>query len=167
VVLAEMLCGGPMYTGETVSETLAAVIMKDPDLARLPPTVPANVRRLLRRCLDKDPHRRLRDIGEARVVLEEPNLWIVFHTAPWLLKKLWLLVDRSDSQALMSALPHEHRLQLAALYTLQHGLTRNTQFRRGYDHGHIFWWRLLHDARPQLIINANLPWCEKEARRSP
>jgi len=58
----------------------------------------------------------------------------------------------------MPALPHEHRLQLAALYTLQHGLTRNTQFRRGYDHGHILWWRLLHDARPQFIIDADLPW---------
>src|SRR5262249_43066437 len=57
----------------------------------------------------------------------------------------------------MPALPHQHRLQVAALYTLQHGLTRNTQFRCGDDHGHVLWWCLLHDARPQFIIDANLP----------
>jgi hypothetical protein len=54
-------------------------------------------------------------------------------------------------------MPHENRLQLAALYTLHHGLTRNTEFCCGYDHGHVLWWRLLHDARPQFIIDANLP----------
>src|SRR5262249_8018654 len=84
--------------------------------------------------------------------------WIVFHTAPWLLKKLWLLVDHSDSQAFVPALSHKHRFQLAALYTLQHRLTRNTQFRCGYDHGHILGWRLLHDARPQFLSDADLPW---------
>src|SRR3954453_915080 len=83
--------------------------------------------------------------------------WIVFHTAPWLLKKLWLLIDHFDSQALMPSLPHEHRLQLAALYTLQHSLTRNTQFCCGYDHGYVLRRRLRHDARPQFIVDANLP----------
>jgi len=47
------------------------------------------------------------------------DFWIVFHTAPWLLKKLWLLIDHFDSQALTPALPHENRFELAALYTLQ------------------------------------------------
>src|SRR5690242_11482787 len=43
--------------------------------------------------------------------------WIVFHTAPWLLKKLWLLIDHFDSQAFTPALSHQYSLQFAALYT--------------------------------------------------
>src|SRR5688572_13683368 len=62
VVILEMLTGRQMYSEETASETLAAVIMKEPDLAGLPETTPAGIRNLLRRCLHKDPMRRLRDI---------------------------------------------------------------------------------------------------------
>ena len=69
VVLAEMLTGRAMYPGETVSEVLAAVIMKQPEI---PPSVPANVRVLLCRCLEKDPHFRLQAIGEARIALARP-----------------------------------------------------------------------------------------------
>ena len=71
VVLYEMLTGGQMYCGETASETMAAVIMKEPDLAVLPAAVPPPIRRLLKRCLTKDPRNRLRDIGEARIAIEE------------------------------------------------------------------------------------------------
>jgi Tol biopolymer transport system component len=70
VVLAEMLTGRLLYTGETVSETLAAVLLKEPDFAGLP-QIPATLRRLLDRCLNKDPQRRLRDIGEARIAIED------------------------------------------------------------------------------------------------
>ena len=66
-------------------------------------------------------------------------------------------IDHFDSQAFTPALPHQNSFQLAALYTLQHRLPRNAQFRGGYDHGHILRWRLLHDARPQFIVDANLP----------
>ncbi len=51
--------------------TLAAVIMKEPDWEKLPPSVPAAIQKLLRRCLDKDPKRRLQAIGEARIAIEE------------------------------------------------------------------------------------------------
>ena len=71
VVLTEMLTSRPMYTGETVSETLASVIKDEPDFDGLPRETPIPIRRLLRRCLDKDQHRRLRDIGEARIAIEE------------------------------------------------------------------------------------------------
>jgi Tol biopolymer transport system component/tRNA A-37 threonylcarbamoyl transferase component Bud32 len=71
VVLYEMLCGRAMYTGETISEILARVIEREPDLTALPPETPRRLRDLLRRCLVKDPRNRLRDIGEARVALEE------------------------------------------------------------------------------------------------
>ena len=69
VVLYEMLTGRAMFEGETVSEVLAAVIMREPDLASLPPSVPAYVRQLIGRCLVRDPKLRLRDIGEARLAL--------------------------------------------------------------------------------------------------
>ena len=71
VVLYEMLTGKMLYTGETASETLAAVIMKDPDLGALPAGTPPPIRHLLRRCLEKDPKRRLQAIGEARLVIED------------------------------------------------------------------------------------------------
>ena len=70
VVLVEMLTGRAMYTGETVSETLAAVIKDQPDLTSLPASTPSAVRRLISRCLDKDPRRRLQAIGEARIAID-------------------------------------------------------------------------------------------------
>jgi len=73
VVLVEMLTGRSMFSCETVSETLAAVMMTEPDVSALPP-LPAGVRTLIRRCLTKDPRKRLRDIGEARVLLDEREL---------------------------------------------------------------------------------------------
>ena len=70
-VLFEMLTGRAAFAGETVSDTIARVLEREPDWERLPSTTPANVRRLLRRCLEKDPKQRLRDIGDARVDLDE------------------------------------------------------------------------------------------------
>jgi eukaryotic-like serine/threonine-protein kinase len=71
VVLFEMLSGKKAFEGETVSDVLAAVIMKDPDFSALPETTPPSIQRLIRRCLNKDPKQRLRDIGEARITIEE------------------------------------------------------------------------------------------------
>ncbi|MGB9067203.1 MAG: protein kinase [Candidatus Acidiferrales bacterium] len=70
-VLYEMLAGKMTFSGETVTDTLAAVIMKDPDWSQLPAATPIRVRVLLQRCLQKDPKQRLRDIGDARIALEE------------------------------------------------------------------------------------------------
>lgn len=70
VVLFEMLSGQRLFTGETVSETLAAVIKDEPDWDTLPADTPPLVTELLRRCLEKDPRRRLQSIGEARIALE-------------------------------------------------------------------------------------------------
>src|SRR5215470_4111880 len=71
VVLYEMLTGRRLFSGETASETIAAVMMKDPDWTALPANNPARVLGLLRRCLTKEPRSRLRDIGEARIAIEE------------------------------------------------------------------------------------------------
>jgi eukaryotic-like serine/threonine-protein kinase len=71
VVLFEMLTGKQLFTGETVSDTLAAVLRSDVDWTLLPGDTPPGVRSLLRRCLTKDRKERLRDIGEARIAISE------------------------------------------------------------------------------------------------
>jgi len=71
VVLYEMLSGKHMFDEPTTSETLAAVLKSDIKLDSLPASTPATVRRLLERCLDRDRRQRLRDIGEARIVIEQ------------------------------------------------------------------------------------------------
>jgi serine/threonine protein kinase/Tol biopolymer transport system component len=68
-VLYEMLAGRRPFVGETLSDTLAAVLTHDPDLSALPSTTPPAVRTLLARCLQRDVKLRLRDIGEARIAL--------------------------------------------------------------------------------------------------
>ncbi len=69
VVLFEMLTGTRLFAGETVSDTLAAVLKTDPDWSLLPADTPLRLRQLLRRCLTRDPRARLRDIGDARLDL--------------------------------------------------------------------------------------------------
>ena len=73
VVLFEMLTGERLFKGETVSDVLAAVLTRDPDLGHLPLATPTAARQVLRRCLERDPRKRLRDIGEARLVLDVPR----------------------------------------------------------------------------------------------
>jgi serine/threonine protein kinase len=72
VVLFEMLAGGRLFEADSVVETIGLVTTRDPDWNRLPATTPPRVRELLARCLDRDPRTRLRDIGEARVLLSGP-----------------------------------------------------------------------------------------------
>jgi TolB-like protein len=66
-VLYEMLTGRAAFPGETISDIIAATLGRDPEWRALPANTPGSVRRLLQRCLEKDPTRRLRDIGEARI----------------------------------------------------------------------------------------------------
>jgi hypothetical protein len=70
-VLFECLTGRLAFEGETVSDTIAKILEREVDWARLPHSTPPRVRELLQRCLEKDSRRRLRDIGEARLALEE------------------------------------------------------------------------------------------------
>lgn len=69
-VLYEMLTRKQAFAGETISDTLAAVIRAEPDWSVIPQDVSRSIVQLLRRCLTKDPNQRLRDIGEARIALE-------------------------------------------------------------------------------------------------
>ena len=70
VVLFEMLTGKRLFQGETVSDTLAAVLRDPVDFGKLPPSTPPSVRVLLERCLERDPKQRLQAIGESRIALE-------------------------------------------------------------------------------------------------
>jgi len=70
-VLYEVLTGKVAFRGESVTDTLAAVIKEEPDWSLLPAATPIRVRVLLQRCLQKDAKQRLRDIGHARISLDE------------------------------------------------------------------------------------------------
>jgi serine/threonine-protein kinase len=70
-VVFEMLARCRPFPGETTTEVIAAALEREPDLAKLPAATPRSLRRLLSRCLQKNPARRLRDIGDARLDLEE------------------------------------------------------------------------------------------------
>ncbi len=70
-VLYECLTGALLFDGESTTDVLAKIVMQEPDLDRLPPATPPFLKRLLRRCLDKEPRRRLRDAGELRVAIEK------------------------------------------------------------------------------------------------
>ncbi|HTW22927.1 MAG TPA: protein kinase [Candidatus Baltobacteraceae bacterium] len=70
-VLYEMLTGKMAFPGETVTDTLAAVIRADPDWSQLPRATPTPVQTLLQRCLQKDPKQRIQAIGDARISIDE------------------------------------------------------------------------------------------------
>ncbi len=70
-VLFEMLSGASAFGRETVTDTIAAVVSAEPDWRRLPPDTPDVIRRLIARCLQKDPKRRLHDIADARIEIDD------------------------------------------------------------------------------------------------
>jgi Tol biopolymer transport system component len=69
-VLYEMLTGRVTFAGETVSDSIARILERDPDWSALPPTTPTSIRRLLLRCLAKDPDKRLRHMGDVRMEID-------------------------------------------------------------------------------------------------
>jgi eukaryotic-like serine/threonine-protein kinase len=73
-VVYEMLTGRRAFDAPTVSDTIVAVLDREPDWRALPKDMPAHVHRLLRRCLEKESRRRLRDIGDARLELEDAHV---------------------------------------------------------------------------------------------
>ncbi len=72
-VLYECLTGKQTFEGETVSDLIASILKGEIDWSALPAETPLRVREMLRRCLERDPRQRLRDIGEARLILEQPH----------------------------------------------------------------------------------------------
>jgi hypothetical protein len=70
-LLFECLTGKLVFTGETVTDTLSAILQNDPDWSALPDKTPRRIRELLERCLEKNPRNRLHDIGDARIDLDK------------------------------------------------------------------------------------------------
>jgi len=115
VVLYEMITGRRGYLAEDVSETLAAVLTRDVDWNALPPDTPPRLQQLLRDCLVRDPKQRLRDIGEARRVLErlisgapDPTSTITIAAAPatpaWKRVLPWAIAAVAGALAIGAAL---------------------------------------------------------------
>jgi hypothetical protein len=82
VLTWEILTGQSLFAGGTVTDVIAAVVKEEPDLDALPKTTPAAVRRLLSRCLRKDPRTRLPDIGAARLELQDVRAGTAVEVAP-------------------------------------------------------------------------------------
>jgi eukaryotic-like serine/threonine-protein kinase len=98
VVLYEMLTGRGPFVSETVPETLAHVMTREVSLSTLPPDVPVRIRALIGRCLMKDPKQRLRDIGDARIALDDAtddaphtSTSAVSSPVPTLRRRSWLM----------------------------------------------------------------------------
>jgi serine/threonine protein kinase len=72
-LLWECLTGQTLFGGATLSDSIGAILHTEPDWERLPADTPPRVRRLLRRCLAKDPHERLHHIADARIELDDPD----------------------------------------------------------------------------------------------
>jgi len=101
-VLYEMLTGKTAFGGKNVSEIMYKVMASDPDLDLLPASLPAGVRRLVRRCLVKEARNRLQSIGDARIAIQEylddpspaeeesVQRSVVWRRAPWILVTLIL-----------------------------------------------------------------------------
>jgi serine/threonine protein kinase len=81
-VLYEMLTGIRAFGGETISDSIAAILDREPDWTRVPAQTPTAVRELLERCLQKDPKRRLRDIADAQHDLQTDRTATVPTAAP-------------------------------------------------------------------------------------
>jgi serine/threonine-protein kinase len=84
-MLYEPLTGKRMFKGADVADTITQVLTKEPDLACVPP----QLRKLLRRCLEKNPKRRLRDIGEARYLVEESGTEVPRSVETRRMRHLW------------------------------------------------------------------------------
>jgi hypothetical protein len=98
-ILYELLTGRPAFPGETVSDTLALILEREPDWECLPKSLPPGIRRLLKRCLTKDVRNRLQAIGDARIVIEEyladPSAQVEEAATPrliWRRVALWMLL---------------------------------------------------------------------------
>ena len=93
-VLYEMLAGRNPFAGATLTDTLAAIVEREPDWGALPAATPSSVQRLLRRCLEKDSKRRLHDIADARLELDEPiaagPATLLKARARWIGSPLWI-----------------------------------------------------------------------------
>jgi len=110
-VFYECLTGKQAFSGETVSDTLSAILRAEPAWSALPEQTPPRIRELLRRCLQKDAKQRLHDIADARIEIEEartsPDAGLAVSAAearPWRGRLAWGLGGAALAAAIMAAL---------------------------------------------------------------
>jgi eukaryotic-like serine/threonine-protein kinase len=119
VVLYEMLTGERLFEGATISDVLAAVIKDSPDLG----AAPARVRKLLSKCLQKDPKKRLRDIGDWADLLEERSLTVAAPkggasmVAPWIAAAAFAVLAAALAFVHFREKPPEVRVERFSLLT--------------------------------------------------
>jgi serine/threonine-protein kinase len=134
-----MLTGQRCFCGETISDTLARILEREPDWDSLPRETPATILAMLRRCLAKDPRRRLRDVGEMRIAIEDrhadaapttgrPPRGLIWRALPWAIAAVmtvsaavfgWLALrpepaPTGGTARLVISLPQNQRLAIAA-----------------------------------------------------
>jgi hypothetical protein len=127
-VLYELLTGEQLFAASTVSDSIAAVLTKEPDLSR----IPAAFRRVVQLCLVKDPRKRLRDISGARILLEEPAPGAIPATRPNRLA--WaLLAVVSVVAAVLGIISWRHGTEEKRVYKLSVLPPENTSFARAAD----------------------------------
>ena len=135
-MLLEMLTGQPVFAGETVSHVLAAVLKSEPDWTTLPADTPTSIRKLLRRCLDKNRKRRLADIADARFEIDEaltaPSAAEVAAASPATVPRaLWKRVAPVAAGIVVTARDHECRLVEPPTVAVVAGLSLRDRARRG------------------------------------
>jgi len=91
-VLYEMLAGTPAFARDTVSDTIAAILSSEPDWTKLPAAVPGNIQKLLRRCLEKDSKRRLHDIADAGLEIEDALTSAAQVSRPSARSQMWRII---------------------------------------------------------------------------
>jgi len=133
-VLYEMLTGTRAFGGATMIDTLAAVVGRDPDWSRLPAATPPPVQRLLRRCMEKALDRRIHDIADARIDIEDTDTLIGNATY-----QNWPS-DSADNQSQLSGLPFWLALFLVPLAIGGLGFLINTAFNRTIGISDRFGW---------------------------
>lgn len=101
-VLYEMLTGRQLFQGEDAADTMASVIRTDPDFRALPAELPPRVREVLRRCLEKDPKKRRRDIGDVRAELESSSEAVPVETTATSRSRPWLAVAGAVALSLVA-----------------------------------------------------------------
>jgi predicted Ser/Thr protein kinase len=114
VVFYEMLTGNRLFNGETITELLSSVLKEAPDLSR----VPDQVRRLLRACLEKDPHQRLRDIGDVWRLLDDAPA-APARSMSWLGFAGWAIAAAALAALAMLAFVHFHEKPRAVRFEVR------------------------------------------------
>ena len=94
-VLYEMLTGRQAFPGNTISDSIASILTKEPDWTALPPATPTLLRRLLRRCLVKNARERLHDMSDVRLTLPTPSSHRLMRLP--ICRRLWLLCRAGGS----------------------------------------------------------------------